>query len=400
MDHMVKGLARAGSVEVVALHREGTPTPVDPQLPGVDSVEWLPISGEAPISDWLPRWVKGGVPRRLLGPDWDALRERLERKVIENGRPGGQKIDLVWFSHVDTWWPLQQVFVDTPVIVDFDNLENLALNLRRKTPPRFPPGASVVERARISARWVMSRGFDLVDESRWDKLQKECSSKVARVVVCSDLDVERSGCVNAVVIGNGADRVDDADVDRSALQSERPTLLFIGALDYEPNTEAVEWFVRDVMPLLSKLVPDVRVRIVGRGSNQVAWVGAVEGIELVGSVDTVEPELRSADAAFVPIRVGAGTRLKVVEALANRLPLVTTTIGCEGIELTDGQDALIADDAESFASACARVLTDGQLRQRLADRGIELFEARYDWSRIEAEIADLARRVVSDHSNK
>ena len=84
-------------------------------------------------------------------------------------------------------------------------------------------------------------------------------------MVCSELDLERSGCANAVVVGNGADRVDDADVDRTPLRSERPTLLFIGALDYEPNTEAVEWFARDVMPLLVGKVPDVRVRIVGRG---------------------------------------------------------------------------------------------------------------------------------------
>ena len=133
------------------------------------------------------------------------------------------------------------------------------------------------------------------------------------------------------------------------------------------------------------------------GSSRVAWVGDIEGIELVGSVASVEPELQAADAAIVPIRVGAGTRLKVVEALANRLPLVTTSIGGEGIDLTDGQDALIADDAEAFASACARVLTDGQLRQRLADRGAELFEARYDWDRIEAGIADLAKAVVNEH---
>ncbi len=397
MDHMVRGLARAGAVEVVALHREGTATPVEPSIPGVESVEWLPIAGEASIKEWGPEWVRGGVPRRLLGPDWHALREHLEFRAMAGERPGGKKIDLVWFSHVDTWWPLQGIFGDTPSIVDFDNLENLALNLRRRMPPRFPPDSSVIERARISARWATSRAFDLVDESRWDRIQKDCASKVDRVVVCSALDVERSGCANAVVIGNGADRVGDADLDRYGLRSERPTLLFIGALDYEPNTEAVEWFARDVMPLLVKQVPDVRVRIVGRGRRQVEWVGDVDGIDLVGSVDSVEPELRSADAVIVPIRVGAGTRLKVVEALANRLPLVTTSIGGEGIDLTDGLDALIADDASAFAAACARVLTDGQLRQRLADRGAELFEARYDWDRIESDIADLARQVADEH---
>lgn len=395
MDHIVKGLARAGAVEVVTLHREGTPTPVDPRIPGVESVEWVPIGADSGAREWLGGWVRGGVPRRLLGPDWDKLRERLERRVVEGERPDGQKIDLVWFSHVDTWWPLQMVFGDTPAIVDFDNLENLAMRLRRRTPPRFPPGSSIADRGRISARWATSRAFDLVDESRWDKVQKECSTRVSRVVVCSELDVERSGCANAVVITNGADKV-PVDGNRTALRSDRPTLLFVGALDYEPNTEAVEWFAREVMPLLAQKVPNVRVRIVGRGSSRVEWVGGIEGVELVGSVDSVEPELRGADASIVPIRVGAGTRLKVVEALANHLPLVTTSIGCEGIDLTDGTDALIADDAAGFAAACARVLADGELRQDLADRGGELFEARYDWERIETRIADLARTVVSE----
>lgn len=397
MDHVVKGLAKAGEVEVVALHRQGTAMPVDPLIAGVESVEWLPVGAEGSIKDWGTRWVRGAVPRRLLGPSWDPLRERLELRVAEGDRPDGKKIDLVWFSHVDTWWPLQQVFVGTPTIVDFDNLENLALNLRRRIPPRFPPKSSMTDRVKIGSRWVTSRAFDLIDESRWDKVQRDCASKVDRVVVCSELDVERSGCANAVVIGNGADRVDDAEVDRSQLRSDRPTLLFIGALDYEPNTEAVEWFARDVMPLLVDQVPDVRVRIVGRGAHQVAWVREVEGVDLVGSVESVGPELRSADAAIVPIRVGAGTRLKVVEALANRLPLVTTSIGCEGIELTDGLDALVVDDALGFASACARLLTDGQLRQSLADRGAELFEAHYDWEKIEAGIASLAREVVNEH---
>src|SRR5690606_24874506 len=108
-----------------------------------------------------------------------------------------------------------------------------------------------------------------------------------------------------------------------------------------------------------------------------------------------DAELRAADVSIVPIRVGAGTRLKVVEALANRLPLVTTTVGCEGIDVTDGVDARIVDDPEGFAAACAELARDGALRQRLADAGFELFAGRYDWDRIEAGVAALAEQVVS-----
>jgi glycosyltransferase involved in cell wall biosynthesis len=171
-------------------------------------------------------------------------------------------------------------------------------------------------------------------------------------------------------------------------------MFFVGALDYEPNTEAVEWFVREVLPRVRAQVPDACVRIVGRGAERVAWAAEVPGVQLVGAVPELAAELDRADVSIVPIRVGAGTRLKVVEALANRLPLVTTTVGCEGIDVRNGHDALIADDAASFAGACVRLLSDGALRQRLADAGAELFARRYDWDGIEATVAELARSTV------
>jgi glycosyltransferase involved in cell wall biosynthesis len=137
-------------------------------------------------------------------------------------------------------------------------------------------------------------------------------------------------------------------------------------------------------------VPTATLRIVGRGGGRVDWVRGEPGVDLVGAVEDLSTQLDAADGAVVPIRVGAGTRLKVVEALANRLPLVTTAVGCEGIEVRDGEHALVRDDAEGFAAACVSVLTDPALRQRLADAGAELFTQRYDWDRIEVQVAELA----------
>ena len=246
-------------------------------------------------------------------------------------------------------------------------------------------------------RWAVSRGFDLVDERRWDRLQRRCAEGSERVVVCSDLDLQRARVPNAVVVPNGCDEPGGGEgaADRRALRRASPTFLFVGALDYEPNTEAVEWFVREVFPVVRTRLPDATVRIVGRGRASVAWVAGEAGVELVGSVDDLQAELSGADVSIVPIRVGAGTRLKVVEALANRLPLVTTTVGCEGIDVVDGRHALVADDAADFAAACVRLAGDGELRQRLADAGHQLFASRYDWDRIEADVAQLAVDVVS-----
>jgi len=387
LHHLIAGLARVGPVEVLALHREGTAPPDEPGLEGV-SARAFPVGGDPGVRSWLATWLRGDMPRRVLAPDWSTLGEALEARCASG------EIDLVWFSHVDSWWGVHGRAGAVPSVVDLDNLDHLSLRLRRRIPPRFPPGTGVVGRARTVARWALSRAFDLVDERRFDRLQRRSAAESERVVVCSELDQDRAGVANAVVVRNGAEQPADPVVDRTALRGDVPTFLFVGALDYEPNTEAVEWLVREVLPALRARVPDARVRIVGRGRDRVEWVASVEGVDLVGAVLDLEVELRRADVSVVPIRVGAGTRLKVVEALAHRLPLVTTTVGCEGIELTDGLEARIEDDAESFAAACAELATDGALRQRLADAGAALFARRYDWSLIEGEVAALAEEVV------
>lgn len=387
LHHVVAGLAAVGEVHVVAPQRAGDPPAVPPPVVGVTGTG-VPTEPDRGPRTWMADWVRGPVPRRLLGVDWRGPRAELARLDLD-------EFDLVWCSHVDTWWAVRDLVDGRRVVVDFDNLEHLALRLRRRIPPRHAPDAGPAQVAKGLARWGTSRAFDLVDERRWDRLQRQCAAAVDRVVVCSDLDARRAGVPNTAVVPNGAVAPPSVATDRTALRGPTPVLNFIGALDYEPNTEAVEWLVREVVPVLRAERPDAVVRIAGRGSDRVAWVAGVPGVELVGEVTDVAAELAVADVSVVPIRVGAGTRLKVVEALAHRLPLVTTTVGCEGIDVVDGTSALVADDAVTFARACARLCTDGPLRQRLADAGAALFEERYTWASIEGRIGDLAAQVVA-----
>ena len=405
LSHMIEGLCQAGEVELIALDRHSASSNrvEPPAVDGLGTVTALTCGPETPMSTWLWPWLRGGPPRRLRAMDTTGLVDAVLRR-LESDPP----IDLIWYSHLDTWWPVQEALKSRsktaapqrqgiPVeIVDFDNLENLSLKLRRTTPPRFAPRSSAIDRLKVALRWGISRAFDLVDERRWDVVQRQCADKVTAVVVCSDLDVERSGCSNAQVVGNGAQRPVQVLSDRKVLQTATPTMLFVGALDYEPNTEAVEWFVSEVLPLITAKMPAARVRIVGRNPDRVAWVGSELGVDLIGLVSDLGPELESADVSIVPIRVGAGTRLKVVEALAHSIPLVTTSVGCEGIALRNGVDALIADDAASFAEACISLMSDGELRQRLSQAGLQLFTELYEWSRIEGNLANQARAWVAE----
>lgn len=400
LSHVIAGLARAGEVEVMTLDRRpelGAPgdgaTDSDVDLPeGVVSVTAVAPGADAGVRSWLATWARGDMPRRVLGPDWSVLVDLVHARLAAASEP---PVDLVWFSHVDTWWPLREIPTSAATIVDFDNLENLAMRLRRFTPPDFSSAPSPGAVARVLGRWGTSRAFDLVDGRRWDKVQRACAGDVDRVVVCSELDRERSGVDNVVVVGNGADAPAAVELDRTELRGGAPTMLFVGALDYEPNTDAVRWFANDVLPLILARRPDARFVVVGRGGDLLAGIADDPGVELVGAVAELQPYLDAADISVVPIRVGAGTRLKVVEALANHLPMVTTTVGCEGIDVVDGQQTLIADDARSFADRCLQLIGDPALRQRLADSGGTLFEQRYDWATIEADLAALAESVVS-----
>lgn len=170
--------------------------------------------------------------------------------------------------------------------------------------------------------------------------------------------------------------------------------MFVGALDYEPNTDAVLWFIDEVLPLVRSRIPDARLRVVGRGTDALGLSAIPPGVEIVGEVADLQPELEAADVSVVPIRLGAGTRLKVIEAMANHIPIVTTPVGCEGIALSDGVHALIADDPRNFADSCLRVLMSGELRQTLADQAAELFMTSYRWSSVETKVAELARKVA------
>ena len=384
LHHMLAGLAAAGTTELFCL-TDARSERAEPALEGLGRVVTAPRV-ERSAKQWAGDWIRGGQPRRMLSIDWREAHRELGAWAPE--------VDLVWYSHIDSWAAVSDLYPDTPSIVDFDNLENLLLRLRRRTAPRMDATSGVLGAASEVARWAMSRSFDLVDERRWTEVQRHCSNDVDRVVVCSPLDVQRSGLDNAVVVPNGAGANPSADPDRTRLRGGEPTMTFVGALDYEPNTDAVVWFAREVLPLVRRRLPTARLRVVGRGMEALRMAEPPPGVELVGEVADLSPHLAMTDVSVVPIRLGAGTRLKVLEAMANHLPMVSTSVGCEGIALGDGVHALVADDPRRFADACLRLLGDGVLRQRLADGAAELFASHYRWDVVEDSVVRLAHEVA------
>jgi len=161
--------------------------------------------------------------------------------------------------------------------------------------------------------------------------------------------------------------------------TDRPHVLFVGPTHVDANRNGVVWFVREVLPLLRRQVPDVVLDIVG--GKAPADVRALAGpqVRVHGYVPDLDPFLASACVSIVPLRVGGGTRLKILNALAHGIPTVSTTIGAEGLDLEPGRDLLLADEPDAFARQVAALIGDESLRARLRENGRRTVEALYSW---------------------
>ena len=149
------------------------------------------------------------------------------------------------------------------------------------------------------------------------------------------------------------------------------SLIFVGPLTYTPNRLAVKWLIDRVLPKLIERIPEAELLVVGDPAGLAVAHGEMRGVRFTGWVPDVTPFYRTAGVAVTPLHSGGGTRLKVVEALARRVPLVSTSFGCEGLGLLAGEEMLVADEPDEFAAACASILEDPQLRQSLVSAGVE-----------------------------
>lgn len=158
------------------------------------------------------------------------------------------------------------------------------------------------------------------------------------------------------------------------------TVLFFGTVDYFPNRDGINVFLRDVWPAIAASHPAARLKIVGPRPTPEVLAARGPRIEVTGLVDDLRPHLAEAALTIVPLRIGGGTRLKVLEAMAMAKPIVSTTLGAEGIDVASGREVLLADEPPAFAAAVGRLLDDPALGERLGRAARALAEARYSWN--------------------
>ncbi len=176
-----------------------------------------------------------------------------------------------------------------------------------------------------------------------------------------------------------------------------PTILHVGTMFWPPNVAGVLWFAREVLPIIRQQLPETRFVVVGKAPpSEVQALASDPHIAITGYVAELEPYLAEADAFVVPLHAGGGMRVKILDAWLWGLPIVSTPIGAEGIELRDGENILLAEGAPAFADAVLRVLTDGQTNRKLRDAGRAWVEETYAWRAVYQRVDQVYARLLSE----
>jgi glycosyltransferase involved in cell wall biosynthesis len=164
------------------------------------------------------------------------------------------------------------------------------------------------------------------------------------------------------------------------------TLVFNGALSYYANADAMRYFLGEILPRIRVMHPNTILKITGRTDGiDLSQLSLDEHVILTGFLQDIRPVVSESWVCVVPLRLGGGTRLKILEAMALGTPVVSTSKGAEGLDVRDGENILLADDPEKFAQQTVRLLNDPGLRQYLAQNGRSLVEAKYSWAKISAD---------------
>jgi glycosyltransferase involved in cell wall biosynthesis len=268
-------------------------------------------------------------------------------------------------------WQYAGTLTGLPMALDAHNVEyELIRDLRQGCRNRLKKLLYLLEEKRIRklevAAWQDARFCFTVSDQERNRIISQVGDSQKVVTVPNGVDLERF--------------VFQPKTERSR------RLLFLGGMDWAPNLDAAHYFLEKILPRIRKEIPDAVIDFVGKDLWKIKNMVRHDSIKLHENVPEVLPWIRQADVLAVPLRQGGGTRIKILEAMAAGLPVVTTVKGCEGIDVVHDKHLLIADSADDFAGEAIRLIKDDQLASRLTREARYLIESGYSWEMAAATV--------------
>ncbi len=310
------------------------------------------------------------LARNLVSPYPYFVQKQLSSELYEKVALIGQRkdFDLVHFE----WTPYAAAMckrLRKPWVIDAHNVESLIWQRYFE-----------VEKSWLKMRFI--RG-------QWRKtvhFERKMFQRASHIIFVSEPDqaiaVAQFGCSASTVVDNGVDTADYEFCERSHVDA--PTFLFLGSLDWRPNVDAITWFLDDVWPAVRLRFPNARLDVVGRSPSLslTKRISTEPQCTVHANVPDVKPYLRRASAMVVPLRIGGGSRLKVLEAAASGVPVISTQVGIEGLEMDAGTHYILADTQLQMIASALGVCERRRLAQldEMTRAARQLVEVRYDWS--------------------
>lgn len=375
--YLASRLARHMAVTHVGFRPPGASEASVPDEPNHRSVA-VPRDLSYRVQDLL-RGVFGPVPFPVLS----YTRAEMSAAILELSRL--QRFDIVLLESVHLGGYLSLLrSLDSrpPVVCDWHNVES-----------------EILERYGRSARGPMRRTYARLTAKRLERYERWFVSQCDMHVVVSERDGEMlrrrcGGRVPIVVVENGVPLEYFSREDGQA--RERFRVLFSGAMDYHANVEAITWFAAEAWPAIRAAAPHAVLTIVGRNpAPAVRALAGQPGIEVTGTVPEVRPYYEEALVAVAPLLVGGGTRIKILEAMAAGVPVVSTALGAEGLAAVPGEHYLLADSSREMIAAVAGLLGDRGRAARLAAAGRDLVRQHYDWAALGDRLAEALLQMLS-----
>ena len=318
--------------------------------------------------------------------------------------PRRARYDLVMVECIKHLLPLLDL-MDVPVVVDLDDIVSEVTKQRRVLARRtgldvtgsphlaaLPSGLRTVAiRARRLPRLIREDVASALEVTRQRRAEQLAISRASAVLLCSERDRKALGQpAPAVLAPNGV----DVRIPRSHANFDTsPRVAFWGMMSYHANADGARWFRRFIVPELAALNERARVVIFGYASDRLG-LEPHPSVEVLGFAEDLDAALAEVAVAVVPLRVGGGTRIKIIEAWARGIPVVSTVLGAYGLDVEHGRDALLADDPAEFAIAIDDLLSDETLRARLIANGLDRARSM-SWDSTESAVAAAMQRLIT-----